>query len=92
MAQLVVRNLDMAIKAAIKRRAVEHGWSMEEEIRQILRGAVSEQRIYAGNLGSRIAERFAGDGLTAPIPECHGQPVEPMSFDRENASEGDAHQ
>ncbi|MEX0431026.1 FitA-like ribbon-helix-helix domain-containing protein [Spiribacter insolitus] len=92
MAQVVVRHLDVNIKAAIKRRALEHGWSMEEEIRQILRIAVSEQRSATGNLGSRIAARFAQDGLSAPIPEWQGSPAEPMLFDDDDGSGGGAHQ
>ncbi|PKP86909.1 MAG: toxin-antitoxin system, partial [Alphaproteobacteria bacterium HGW-Alphaproteobacteria-15] len=42
MAQFVVRNLDDDVKAALKRRARAHGWSMEEEVRRILRSAVNE--------------------------------------------------
>jgi plasmid stability protein len=69
MAQVVVRNLDNELKDALKRRAQRHGCSMEEEVRQILRRAVNEETSQAGgNLGSRIAQRFAGIGL-APLPE-----------------------
>ena len=38
MAQLIVRNLEDAVKRKLKRRAARHGRSMEEEIRDILRG------------------------------------------------------
>ena len=70
MAQVVVRNLDNELKDALKRRAQRHGCSMEEEVRQILRRAVNEETSQAGgNLGSRIAQRFAGIGLEAPLPE-----------------------
>jgi hypothetical protein len=31
-------------------------------------------------LGSRIAARFAGAGLTEPLPELHGQTIEPMNL------------
>jgi hypothetical protein len=37
MAQLLVRNLDPAVKEALQRRAQRHGRSMEEEVRLILR-------------------------------------------------------
>ena len=37
MAQLIVRNLETEIKILLKERAAKHGWSMEEEVRQILR-------------------------------------------------------
>ena len=37
MAQLVVRNLEETVKRKIASRAVRHGRSMEEEVREILR-------------------------------------------------------
>ncbi|MBC7437506.1 MAG: toxin-antitoxin system [Bdellovibrionales bacterium] len=64
MAKVVVRNLDDDVKAGLKARATLHGWSMEEEVRQILHRAVSEVGHTQPRLGSRIAERFAGAGLT----------------------------
>ena len=83
MAQVVVRNLDNELKDALKRRAQRHGCSMEEEIRRILLRAVNEETPQTGgNLGSRIAQRFAGIGLEAPLPELHGQAFEPIRFDR----------
>jgi plasmid stability protein len=42
MAQVIVRNLEDDVKAVLKRRAKQHGWSMEEEVRQILRRAVND--------------------------------------------------
>ncbi len=92
MAQLVVRNLDVDIKAALKRRAVEHGWSMEEEIRQILRLAVSEYGVASGQLGSRIAGRFTGNGLEGPMPEWRGEVAEPMAFEGEARNTDGNHQ
>jgi plasmid stability protein len=41
MAQVIVRNLEDDVKAVLKRRAKQHGWGMEEEVRQILRRAVN---------------------------------------------------
>ena len=40
MAQLLVRNLDDDVKARLRVLAAEHGRSMEEEVRVILRQAV----------------------------------------------------
>lgn len=37
MATLTIRNLDEAIKTQLRIRAAEHGQSMEEEVRCILR-------------------------------------------------------
>ncbi len=81
MAQFVVRNLDDDVKAALKRRARAHGWSMEEEVRRILRSAVNEPPADSTGLGTRIAARFADVGLDQPLPELHGQEIEPMALD-----------
>jgi len=73
MAQFIVRDLEDDVKARLKRRAVHHGRSMEEEVRHILRNAVKEQNQRLPKLGSRIAARFAKVGLTADLPELRGQ-------------------
>jgi plasmid stability protein len=80
MAQVIVRNIEDDVKTALKQRASQHGWSMEEEVRQILRRAVREKNQVRPKLGSRIAARFAGAGIDEPLPELHGQTVDPMSF------------
>ena len=80
MAQVIVRNIEDDVKAGLKARATQHGWSMEEEVRQILRRAVSEEAQARPRLGSRIAARFAGAGLTDPLPELHGHTIEPMGL------------
>lgn len=80
MAQLIVRDLDSDIKAALQQRARQHGWSMEEEVRQILRRSVDQTSAVPAKLGTRIAARFKDVGLDAPIPESRGQTVEPLSF------------
>jgi plasmid stability protein len=80
MAQVIVRNIEDAVKTSLKARANEHGWSMEEEVRQILRAAVSAQASSRTKLGSRIAQRFADAGLSEVLPEFHGQTIEPMGF------------
>ena len=80
MAQVIVRNLEDEVKAALKQRASQHGWSMEEEIRDILRRAICEPIRPSSALGSRIAARFADVGLSEPLPELRGQSIAPMSF------------
>jgi plasmid stability protein len=80
MAQVIVRNIDDAVKAGLKKRATQHGWSMEEEVRQILRRAVSEEGQLRLKLGSRIAERFANAGLNEPLPELRGETIAPMDL------------
>jgi plasmid stability protein len=44
MAQLIVRNLDEAVVARLRRRAAERGRSMEAEHREILREALLPSR------------------------------------------------
>jgi plasmid stability protein len=73
MAQFIVRNLEDDVKARLKRRAAQHRRSMEEEVRHILRDAVKGQNQRVAKLGSRIAARFAKEGLTTNLPELHGQ-------------------
>ena len=41
MSQLIVRNIEEKVVAALRRRAAEHGVSMEEEHRRILRATLS---------------------------------------------------
>ena len=83
MAQLVVRNIENTVKARLQRRARRHGRSMEEEVRDILRNAVSqEQDIPSGGLGSEIAAIFAKVGLQFEIPELRGYEVKPASFEK----------
>ncbi|MER2566237.1 MAG: plasmid stabilization protein [Myxococcaceae bacterium] len=61
MATLTIRNLDEAVKRRLRVRAAEHGRSMEEEVREILREAVSEGQ--AGtDLAASIRARVAGLG------------------------------
>lgn len=84
MSQLVVSNLDERIETELKSRADNHGWSVEEEVRQILADAVmepcdAEDRHEIG-LGSRIAALFAGVGLSADIPEWKGEKIEPIEW------------
>ena len=69
MAQLIVRNLDDAVRRKLQWRAARHGRSMEEEVRDILRDAVKDDRRPRKGLGTAIAERFKGIELDEPIPE-----------------------
>lgn len=80
MAQMIVRNMDDSVKSGLKARASLHGWSMEEEVRQILREAVNAPPQPRAKLGTRIAGRFAGAGLLEPLPELHSQTIDPMAL------------
>ena len=82
MAQLVVRNLEAAVKVRLQRRAKRHGRSMEEEVRDILRDAVKNDDRRSAGLGTRIARRFKGIGLDQDIPELRGSLARPADFNK----------
>jgi len=81
MAQFVVRNLENSVKVRLRRRAQRHGRSMEEEVREILRGAVSQDDVPAGGLGSEIAALYAKAGPASDIPELRGHKIKPAVFE-----------
>jgi plasmid stability protein len=54
---------------------------MEEEVRDILRNAVKEGAKTEKGLGSRIAARFRGLGITEEIQELRGYPAKPAKLD-----------
>jgi len=82
MAQLIVRNLENSVKARLQRRAKRNGRSMEEEVRDILRAAVKEEKKSpAGGLGTEIAALFPKDGPDFQIEELRGFEIEPPTFD-----------
>lgn len=61
MGSITIRNLDDHVKRRLRVRAAEHGRSMEEEVREILRHVVmrpTPQR----DLGQSIHARFAEIG------------------------------
>jgi hypothetical protein len=54
---------------------------MEDEVRHILRTAVQERPARAQMLGTRIAQRFRGAGLTSDLPELRGVAATAAEFD-----------
>ncbi len=69
MASITIRNLDDGLKRRLRVRAAEHGRSMEEEAREILRQAVGGVTAPT-NLGQAIHARFAALGgveLALPV-------------------------
>jgi len=79
-AQLLVRQIDDDVKAALQRRAKAHGRSTEEEVREILRDAVRSDQARPVRLGSAIAARFQKVGLAEDIPELRGYEVRPADL------------
>ncbi|TCD47969.1 toxin-antitoxin system [Chlorobium sp. N1] len=77
---MIIRNIAENLKIRLAVRASQHGRSLEEEVCQILRSAVTETSPKRQRLGSRIAARFAGIGLQGPLSELLPQRVKPMGF------------
>jgi antitoxin FitA len=61
-ASITIRNLDDKLKQHLRVRAAQHGRSMEEEARVILRQALSEDSAAPQDLGLAIHRRFAALG------------------------------
>jgi plasmid stability protein len=84
MAQILVRNLEDQLKGRLQQRAKNHGRSMEEEAREILRNALREENTPPRKLGSEIVALFSGQGIGLEkgeeIHEWRGYPVEPINF------------
>lgn len=81
MGQLVVRNIENAVKARLQRRAKRHGRSMEEEVRDILRSAVRPKETPSGGLGTDISNLFVGTGLNSDVIELRGHAITPAEFE-----------
>jgi len=80
MASMTIRNLDDSLKRRLRIRAAEHGKSMEEEAREILRSALSQEDPPSSGLSTRIRRRFAEvGGVDLQIPE-RGALREPPEF------------
>ena len=62
MATLLIRKLDAGTKSRLRVRAAQHGRSMEEEAREILRCTLSTPPAQRGNLAEAIRRRFAKYG------------------------------
>ena len=81
MATLVIRHVDDSLHARLKKQAAAHGRSMEEEVRQLLHGALDVQdRVAQVGLGTAIRALFEPlGGLELPEIE-RDLPREPPDF------------
>lgn len=69
MTSITVRNLDESVKKSLRMRAALHGWSMEQEVRQILQQIVAPEQAGQISFAERINRRFAGlKADSIPIP------------------------
>ena len=77
MATMTIRNLDDELKARLRIRAAQHGKSMEEEARSILRDALKSEPLSGKELVQRIremAEPYGGIELELPPREPMREP------------------
>jgi plasmid stability protein len=86
MSSITIRNLDDGLKASLRLRAAQHGLSMEQEVRNILKATLSaESGLTPGlSFAQRINQRFKGLGFeTIVLPERQVARPEPTfpSFD-----------
>jgi antitoxin FitA len=80
MATMTIRNIDEGLKSRLRIRAAQHGTSMEEEAREILRAALSSAQTTGGDLGAAIRARFAALG-GIDLPKVEREPIrEPADF------------
>lgn len=81
MASITIRNLDDDVKTHLRKRASEHGRSMEEEVRLILAEAVEREAPPAKGLGTAIHQLFKPfGGVELEIPP-RGPMREPPRFE-----------
>jgi plasmid stability protein len=57
-----MRNIDESLRSRLRIRATQHGKSMEEDARDVLRTAPSAEAQTGGDLGAAIRSRFAALG------------------------------
>lgn len=81
MASITIRNLEDDVKRRLRVRAAEHGRSMEEEAREILREVVGHEKP-AHNLAAAIRARITPlGGVELNLPPR--EPMrEPPTFDQ----------
>lgn len=74
MASITIRNLDDSIKAKLRIQAAQHGLSMEQEAREILRASLDKPANSEGTFLQRIRSHFVG----IDVDELEIPPREPM--------------
>jgi plasmid stability protein len=81
MASMTIRDLDERLKARLRVQAAQHGRSMEDEARDILRTALSTERSRPGTLVDSIRARIEPlGGVELEIAPREAM-REPVNFD-----------
>ena len=79
MATMTIRNIDDDLKARLRVQAAQHGRSMEDEARDILRAALSTEPVRGNSLVASIRSRveaLGGVELELPAREPIPDPPE----------------
>lgn len=81
MATMTIRNIDDQLKARLRVQAAQHGRSMEDEARDILRAALSVEPARSTSLVAAIRARIEPlGGIDLELPER--EPIRnPVAFD-----------
>lgn len=80
MASITVRNIDKNLKKRLRVQAAEHGRSMEEEVRNILRAALSLEKENDHNMADFIRSHIEPLG-GIDLPEIPREKIrEPVNF------------
>jgi len=74
MNNITLSNLDDEIKFRLQKRAEKHGRSLEEEAREFLRMALTENHENPFNLATMIEKRFTNLG-DFELPEIHREAI-----------------
>jgi plasmid stability protein len=80
MTSITIRNLDDSMKRKLRLRAAEHNRSMEEEVRDILRCALSEEPRLTENLADAVRRLVEPYGGFDPPPFPRGPMRDPPDF------------
>ena len=80
MASITIRKLEESVKQRLRLRAAQHGTSMEDEARSILRVALADREPSTPNLAQAIRRRFeplGGVDLELPPRQPMREPPDP---------------
>ena len=80
--RLTIRNVDVRLKEKLRLRAARHGHSMEAELREILRRAVTVEEPGETSLAEAIRKRMAPFGGVELEPHPPEPVREPPNFER----------
>jgi plasmid stability protein len=80
MAQLLIRNLDEALKQRLRERAAVHGRSMEAEARDIIEHALTAKKMPVAPVGSQLRALFAPLGGIDLADERDRTPHDPIDL------------